>query len=95
MNGPPVCTRKSKKGRGLTSGARPVGRSTAFRLCGWGRRKQEGKGRELPSFPSSLLIFYIGVREAYPLGGGAGAVQPFPPPTILASSITVKHLSWK
>ena len=30
-------------GRRLTSGVRPVGRSTAFRLCGWGRREQEGK----------------------------------------------------
>ena len=67
-------------GRHLTSGARPVGRSTAFRLCGWGRRKQEGKGSERPSFPSSLLLFYIEVREAYASGGGDGSSAALPPP---------------
>ena len=37
--------------RRLTSGARPVGKPTAFRLCGWGGRKQEGKGRERRTNP--------------------------------------------
>ena len=72
---------RSRVGRRLTSGARPVGRSTAFRLRGWERRKQEKKERERPSFPPCLLLFYIEVREEHASGGGTGAVQPSPPPT--------------
>ena len=72
MNGPLFCTLKFEKGRRLTGGARPVGWSTALRFCGWGRRNQESKGRERPSFSSSLLLFYIEAREAYASGGGRG-----------------------
>ena len=87
---------KSKKGRRRTSGARPVGRSTAFRLCRWGRRKQEEKGRELPLvplLPPAMLYRNIasgGVR----IRGWTEAAKPSPPPTISASSVIKMLLPW-
>ena len=85
---------RSRVGKSLISGARLVGRSTAFRLYGWGRRKRHGKWRDRLSFPSSLLLLHIEVREAYASGGGTGVVQPSPPPTISASSNKKRYLSW-
>ena len=71
-------TKNLSRERRLTSGSRPVGRSTAFRCVGGGGLSKRGKGGSGPSSPSSLPLFDIEVGEAY-TSGGAGAGQPFPP----------------
>ena len=80
--------------RRLTSGSRPVGRSTAFRCVGGGGVSKRGKGGSGPSSPSSFPLFYIEVGEAYAYGGG-GDRTALTPPTISASLINTKHLLWK
>ena len=81
-------------GRRLTSGSRPVGRSTPFRCVGGGGVSKRGKGGSGPSSPSSLPLSYIKVEEAYASGGGRGQDSPSPPPTILASSINTTLASF-
>ena len=82
-------------GRRVTTGVRPVGRPTAFRLGGWGRRKQEGKERGGPSFPSSLLLLYIEIAEAYVSKGRRGQDSPPPPPPPVRLLQCIQHRSWK
>ena len=75
-------------GRRLTSGSRPVGRSTAVRCVGGGGVSKRGKGGSGPSSPSSLPLFYIEIGEAYASGGGGGRTAlPPPPPFWLLQSI--------
>ena len=95
MNGPGFVHENLRMGRRLSSGARPVDGSTAFRLCGCGWDKKDGKGRErplLPLLPPAML--YRG-KGRYVSAGGAGGGQSFSLPTISASSIYMKHLSLK
>ena len=88
-------TKNLRRGRRLTSGSRPVGRSTAFRCVGGGGVSKRGQGGSGPSSPSSLPLFYVEVGEAYASGGGGGRTALPPPTTISASSVNIKHLSWK
>ena len=59
-------------GRRLTSGERPVGRSSAFVCFSEEGVPKKGKGGSGPSVPFSLLLFYIEVGEAYASEGGRG-----------------------